>query len=108
MEVRLIFRKMSRGDDGGRKNNVRGYGSRQFDVSSSWVRLGSNSPYLDGSGPLGCHCKVIRGKVCYGPRLPKSASIEDQLWFELITKEVNVRNARLQLYGPLSPISFDG
>ena len=34
--------------------------------------------------------------------------MEDQLRFELIIKEVSVKNARLQLYGPLSPISSDG
>ena len=34
--------------------------------------------------------------------------MEDQLRFELVTKEASVRNARLQLDGPLSPISSDG
>ena len=34
--------------------------------------------------------------------------MEDQLRFELIMKEVSVKNTRIQLYGPLSSISSDG
>ena len=86
-----------------------GCGSKQFDVLSSWVELRSSSLSLDRSAPsLGCQCKVIGGTVYYGPSLPKLAWIEDQLQFELIIKEVSIRNARLQLYQLLSLVSSDG
>ena len=57
---------------------------------------------------LGCQCEVIRGKMYYGLGLPRPAWMKDQLWFELIMEEMKVINARLQLYGPLSPVSSNG
>ena len=64
---------------------------------------------LDGlTAMLGCRSKVIRGKVYYGLGLPRPAWMEDQVQFEQIIAEIKVIDARLQLYGPLSPVSFDG
>ena len=61
MEIGLFFGKISREDDVGREN-TEGYNSRQFDVSGSQAGFGPNNPPIIGSAPLGCQCKIIRGK----------------------------------------------
>ena len=53
---------MSGEDDNSRENGAERYGLRQFVVSSSQAKLGSNSPSLDGPAPLGYQCKVIGEK----------------------------------------------
>ena len=76
MEIRLFLGKMSEEDDDGRKN-IEGCDSRQFDVLGSQAGFGPNNPSFNGPIPLGCQCKIIGGKVYYGPEFPRPTWMQD-------------------------------